>query len=118
MMSHCAKCGEPLEGPDTYEFAGQSWCEDCYLEQRIKPVACDPWAVYGARKTSGKTRQLTDVQEEILKLLKAQGPLPASTICARLKLTATQFESNFATLRHMELARGVKDGDEIYHTEF
>lgn len=86
-MSHCAKCGASLEGPDRYEFAGESLCEDCYLEHRIKPVTCDPWAVYTARNTSGKTRQLTDVQERILKLLKEKGPLPASAICARLKLT-------------------------------
>lgn len=117
-MSNCAKCGASINAPETYEFAGESLCEDCYLEQKVKPITCDPWAVYAARNTSGKARQLTDVQERILKLLKERGPLPASEICVCLKLTETQFETNFATLRHMELARGFKDGDKVCYTLF
>lgn len=117
-MSNCAKCGATINAPETYEFAGEPLCEDCYLEQRVKPVTCDPWAVYTARNTSGKARQLTDVQERILKLLKEQGPLPAPEICRQLDISETQFENNFATLRHMELARGFKNDDKVCYTLF
>ena len=33
-------------------------------------------------------------------------------------LTESQFETNLATLRHMELARGFKDGDTVRYTLF
>lgn len=118
MESSCARCGASIDAGETYEFSGEPLCEDCYLEQRIKPVTCDPWAVYTARNTGGKARQLTDVQMRILELLKEAGPLQAPEICSRLHVSATEFENNFATLRHMELARGCKDGDEVVYALF
>ncbi len=117
-MSNCVRCGASVDGTDTYEFAGELLCEDCYLEQRVKPVTCDPWAVYTARNTSGKAPQLTDLQERILNLLKEKGPLQATDICSQLGISEMQFKNNFATLRHMELARGCKDGDKVRFTLF
>ncbi len=117
-MSKCEKCGASIDASETYEFAGESLCEDCYLEQRIKPVTCDPWAVYSARNTRGKAPQLTGVQERILNLIKTKGPLEAPGICKRLGISEAQFQNNFATLRHMELARGFKDGDKVCYTLF
>jgi predicted ArsR family transcriptional regulator len=84
----------------------------------VKPVACDPWAVWSARNTKEKAPQLTDIQERILNLLKSEGPLDAPEICERLGLSEAQFQNNFATLRHMELARGFKDGDKVCYTLF
>ena len=117
-MNQCEKCGASVEASETYEFAGESLCEDCYLEQRIKPVTCDPWAVYGARNTKGQAAQLTDVQSRILNLIKTEGPLEAPRICRDLGISEAQFQNNFATLRHMELARGSKDGDKVLYTPF
>jgi hypothetical protein len=65
-MSNCERCGASMDTAKTYEFAGASLCEDCYLEQRVKPVTCDPWAVYSARNTKGKAPQLTDIEGRIL----------------------------------------------------
>ena len=117
-MSKCEKCGALIEAPETYEFAGESLCEDCYLEQRVKPVTCDPWAVYSARNTRGQEPQLTDIQGRILDLIKTSGPLEAPEICGCLGISEAQFQNNFATLRHMELARGFKDGDKVCYTLF
>lgn len=117
-MHKCNKCGAPIDDPETYEFAGESLCEDCYLEQRIKPVTCDPWAVYSARNTKGKDPQLTDIQGRILDLIKIGDPLEAPEICKQLGISEAQFQNNFATLRHMELARAFKDGDRICYTVF
>lgn len=117
-MNKCEKCGDSVEAAETYEFAGKSLCEDCYLEQRVKPVTCDPWAVYSAKNTMGKVPQLTDIQGRILNLLKTGGPLEASEICRQLGISETQFQNNFSTLRHMELARGFRDGDKVCYTLF
>jgi hypothetical protein len=117
-MNKCEKCGASVEADEIYEFASQSLCEDCYLEQRVKPVTCDPWAVYSARNTKGKSPQLTDIQERILNLIKTEGALEAPEICRRLGISEVQFQNSFATLRHMELARGFRDGDKIRYTLF
>lgn len=118
MTSNCAECGALIETAEIFRFAGEILCEDCYLERRIKPVACDPWAVYAARKISGETPQLTDLQQRILGLLREKGPLPATQICSYLNVSEARFETNFATLRHMELARGFKDGHTVRYTLF
>ncbi|MFZ0926975.1 MAG: hypothetical protein WAN11_00130 [Syntrophobacteraceae bacterium] len=117
-MSKCEKCGAAIDATETFEFAGESLCEDCYLEQRVKPVTCDPWAVYSARSTRGQEPQLTDIQGQILNLIKTEGSLEASEICGRLGISEAQFQNNFATLRHMELARGFKDGVKVRYTLF
>ncbi len=117
-MSKCEKCGVSTEADETYDFAGESLCEDCYLERKIKPVTCDPWAVYSARNTSGQAPQLTDIQGRILDLIKTEGPLEIAQISSRLGISEVQFQNNFATLRHMELARGFKDGDKVRYTLF
>ncbi len=117
-MSNCEKCADLINAGETYEFAGESLCEDCYLEKRAKPVTCDPWAVYSARNTKGKAPQLTDIQERMLELIKTKGPLEAPEIYGLLGISEAQFQNNFATLRHMELARGFKDGDKVCYTFF
>jgi hypothetical protein len=117
-MDKCGKCSAAVEPQETYEYAGETLCEDCYLERMAKPVTCDPWAVYSAKRTNEKGVELTDIQQRILDLLKDNGALTAPEICARLEISEAQFQNNFATLRHMELARGFKDGDQVRYTLF
>jgi DNA-binding IclR family transcriptional regulator len=74
--------------------------------------------VYAARNNSGNARQLTGIQRNILNLFKEKGPLQAHEICSQLNISTAEFENNFATLRHMELARGFRDGDTIRYTLF
>ncbi len=116
-MSECEKCGASIEPPEIYQFAGESLCEDCYLDKKAKPVTCDPWAVYSARNTR-ENPQLTEIQGRILNLVKTEGPLEGPEICHRLAISEAQFQNNFATLRHMELARGFRDGDKIRYAVF
>jgi hypothetical protein len=117
-MKNCEKCGGPLDPDELYENAGKILCEDCFLEEKMKPVTCDPWAVYSAKRLSGTAPQLTELQFRILNLIKTEGPLAASEICRRLQINETQFQNCYATLRHMELARGMRDGDKVRYTVF
>lgn len=117
-MSKCGKCGATVEESESYEFAGESLCEDCYLEQRVKPVTCDPWSVYTASRTKGSAPQLTDIQRQILDLLKTGRALEGSEICEELGISEAQFQNNFATLRHMELAKACKDGGKVRYILF
>jgi hypothetical protein len=55
---------------------------------------------------------------EKINLIKTGDPLEAPEICRQLGISEAQFQNNFATLRHMELARAFKDGAKICYTIF
>ena len=114
----CEKCGAPIDLDESYEHAGQTLCEDCYLDIKAAPKVCDPWAVYAAKKEAAGNVILTPVQEKIMALIKEKGPLTAQQICEGIGITEEEFYTNFAALRHMELARGTKKGNEVYFTTF
>jgi len=114
----CEKCGAILEADDGYEHAGQVLCEDCYLDIKAAPKVCDPWAVYTAKKEASQNPTLTSIQEKILNLIREKGEVTAEEICRETGIKEEEFRRNFAALRHMELARATKKGDEIYFTTF
>lgn len=114
----CEKCGVEVSPEDKFEHSGQTLCEDCYLDIVTIPKTCDPWAVHSAKNTSLISDGLTAEQEQILDLIKKNGPLTAEEICTKLTLNSDEFRRNFATLRHMELARGFKREDQVFYTLF
>ena len=114
----CEKCGADLSSDDSYEYAGQTLCEDCYLDIKAAPKACDPWAVFTAKKEAGSNPLLTPVQEKIMALIRDRGSLTAEEICKALNISEAEFRVNFTTLRHMELARATKEGGTICYTTF
>ena len=108
-----------MDDDEDRELHGKTLCEDCYLDGVNPPKACDPWAVHTAKSCGALGRQhLTEHQEKILTLLKTNGPMEAKDLMGRLEITEAEFRSAFATLRHMELARGFKKGEDIYYTLF
>ncbi|GLI34299.1 hypothetical protein DAMNIGENAA_17320 [Desulforhabdus amnigena] len=119
LMTECNKCGTGIEPGESYEFQGKLLCEDCYMDVMNPPKTCDPWAVHLAKSSIIQDGfQLTALQEEILSLLKEHGPMQMEEITAKLEINEAEFRNAFATLRHMELARGFKKGDNVYYTLF
>lgn len=118
-MSTCARCGSQLND-DCYEFAGQTLCEDCYIDRMATPRTCDPWAVYTAKRTTEQNKSiiLTDVQKKIYDLIAKEGPIDMETVCSRLSISEEDFRNAFATLRHLELCRASKQGDRVVYTLF
>lgn len=114
----CEKCGMLVEAEDTYDYCGQKLCEDCYIGIKAMPKTCDPWAVHLAKNFKGNQPDLSPVQGKIMNLLKSDGPLTSDKICETLNITDSEFRNHFATLRHMELARGFKENDQIHYTLF
>jgi hypothetical protein len=114
-IMECQKCGQIIEAGEEREMHGQSLCEDCYLDA-VSPVkACDPWAVHSAKRLeqTGAVDQFTDLQKKILTFLKESGPARPEVVCRKLNIPPKEFEREFASLRHMEKARGEKVGDQI-----
>jgi len=114
----CEKCATEITLGDSYEHSGQTLCEDCYLDIVATPKTCDPWAVYSAKKTMSQDMILTEEQQKIFDLIKTKGPLTVEQICADLGFSEKVFRSNFATLRHMELAKGCKVKGQVCYTLF
>jgi hypothetical protein len=113
----CDKCGGTIPEGEERSLRGQTLCEDC-LVVLLSPVkACDPWAVHSARSFSDQIRSkidLTSTQSAILAALKKTGGAPAQTIMEMTQLAPEAFEREFATLRHMEMARAeLRDGKKI-----
>ena len=114
----CAKCHTTLSREEAYYDGQDILCEDCYLDKIAQPKTCDPWAVFHAKNTSGQETQLTETQQNLLQLLKNNPPLSQQFICQELGLDEDTFFNNFATLRHMELARACKIHGDKYFTLF
>jgi len=107
-----------MSGDDSYEHAGQTLCEDCYLDIKAAPKACDPWAGFTAKKELRSNPSLTPLQQQIMDLIKGKGSLTAQEICKALNISEAEFRVNFTTLRHMELAHASKQEDTICYTSF
>ena len=117
-MMKCDKCGAKVSAEEKFEHSGQTLCEDCYLDIVTIPKTCDPWAVHSAKDTTLISDGLTTEQQKILDLIEKSGPLTAEEICTALSINSNELRRNFSTLRHMELARGFKKGDQVYYTLF
>jgi hypothetical protein len=114
----CSTCSVDIPDKETYEYNGQTLCEDCYLDLIAKPKTCDPWAVYQAKQTASQDPQLTETQRDILSILQEEGPVSRKYLCSRLGLDDDQFQTSFAPLRHMELARACQVEGEKRFTTF
>ncbi len=111
MEQTCAHCGASLAASESYHQGEKSLCEDCFLDAQTVTRTCDPWAVYTASRTHGRQSSLTPVQEEIIRQIKTQGPMPAPALCRQLGITPLELERNFTPLRHMQLLRAfLQDG--------
>ena len=116
----CERCKNPIQG-EAYEYRGERLCEDCYLEALNPPRACDPWAVYSAKKMlQGKDalKQLSPLQAKIVEYLRQRREARIDEVAAALGIGETELRREFASLRHMEIVKATKRGDEVLLTLF
>lgn len=114
---NCDHCQTAIEAGEERDHRSQMLCEDCYMDALSPVKACDPWAVYTATSLERLTgvSTLTPVQSEIIRILQETGGLEPPTLLQELggKLTMSQLEREFATLRHMERVRGERREDMV-----
>jgi len=113
----CEKCRIDIADGEDRQYHGQILCEDCYMERLSPAKACEPWAVYSAKsfaKNQDYESQLTPLQQEILAVLRKEGPTEPERILARFQIEESVLEREIATLRHMEKLRGeLKEGKRL-----
>ena len=119
----CKRCGREIAGNERYEYAGETLCEDCYIDIRYPTKACDPWAVYSAtrsRETLGLkgTEGLTEMQQEIYGFIRGKGKATREQLIENFELTEAELQRQLAILRHCELVKGHKETGRIYLVTF
>ncbi len=119
----CENCGVEVEEKEVFQHREQNLCEDCYVEALSVPKTCDPMAVRSARLTremQGQSEEdgLLPLQQEIYDYIKAQGKVKRPDIAQHFELTYKELEKHFAILRHCELVKGQKEGNDVYLVPF
>lgn len=117
----CAKCGAEISGEEVFQYAGEDYCEDCYIEAISVPKTCDPMAVRSARLTREKsghtgTEGLLPIQKKIYNYLQEHGDTTREQMAREFKLEQRELEKHFSILRHCELVKGRKEGNKIFMT--
>jgi len=122
-MVKCQKCGREISRGDGFTLGAQILCEDCYIKATHRVQTCDPLAVRSAqrfRKTSGleAAEGLTELQRAIYEFIKSRGKVTGLELFRQFHLSPQELENQIAILRHCELVKGQKEGNEIYLTTF
>lgn len=114
----CPVCGKEIPGNEYILENGKSICEDCYLEEHQRIKFADPMAVRSKklfRKNHGLegAEGLTDIQKELYKFIQMEGGVTPEKISKLFGLTPQEARNQLAILRHCELVKWRKIGDEI-----
>jgi hypothetical protein len=123
MAMKCNRCSKELPEDERYEYLGETFCEDCYIDMKYPAKACDPWAVYSAtcsRRSQGLegTAGLTDLQRAIYEFVKCNGKVTREEVTENFNLVEAEAQTHLVTLRHCELVKGYKEGDRVYLVPF
>jgi hypothetical protein len=122
-MVKCQKCGREISKADGLIHLGQTLCEDCYIGATHRVQTCDPLATRSAlrfRKVSGleAAKGLTEQQKAIYEFIRSGGRVTGLELYTKFHLSPQELENQIAILRHCELVKGQKEGNEVYLTIF
>ncbi len=115
----CQKCGREVPEDEVFATEGKTFCEDCYIDMGHRIRVCDPWGERSKRifrESHGMegTEGLTDLQKEIYEFVKIKGKVTGQEMIDRFKLSPAELENQFAILRHCQLLKGKREGDQVY----
>src|SRR4030042_3073060 len=98
MITECARCSRGIEQSQSYEYRGNIYCEDCYMDILSPPKACDPWAVHSAKTfltEQDRFSVLTPRQQNIVNDLKGKKEATSEEILRDLVLSAAEWRLEF-----------------------
>ncbi|MBC8275584.1 MAG: hypothetical protein H8E40_11540 [Chloroflexi bacterium] len=120
----CKRCNRQLLDNESYEYLGEILCEDCYIDKyQASITACDPLAVHAATRSRKKlglegAQGLTDQQRAIYEFVKNRKRATRAEIMQTFNLSEPQMQAQLAILRHCQLVKGQKEGNQIYLVPF
>lgn len=119
MTTKCTRCNIELNPDDVYMHREKELCEDCYMGALEAPKTCDAAATQLAtkhRQAAGQTgtEGLLDIQKKIYKYIKDNEKVTRQQVMEDLNIPDWELEKQIAILRHCELVKGKKEGDQVY----
>lgn len=110
----CDRCRVEMEADEAREYAGQTICDDCYMDVLSPTKSCDPWAIYTATRLGDQ--ELNQAQQAIMDCIAKQGQATAKELMAVAGLELKALEREMAALRHLELlgAKQTPDGGKVF----
>jgi len=119
----CARCRVEVPAKDVYYHQDQQVCEDCYMEVLQRPKTCDVTAVQMAKKHRQATGQtgtegLLDIQKKIYNYIKENEKATRQQVTEALNISEFELDKQIAVLRHCELVKGRKEGNQVYLVPF
>lgn len=112
----CSKCGMEINPEEAVKDGNMVLCEDCYFDEIDRVRTCDPWAVMLAKKAN--TGKLTQRQQAIYDLVKRKGKVRIEDVARELGIRTADVEREFAVLRHLELVKARREGNDIFIVPF
>jgi hypothetical protein len=115
----CQTCGREVPEDEFFISGSQMLCEDCYIDAGSRIRVCDPWGERSKlvfRESHGLTGTdgLSDLQKEIYVYIKSKGKATRMELTEKFMLSSVDLENQFAIMRHCQLLKGKKEGDEVY----
>jgi predicted HTH transcriptional regulator len=118
----CDICGCDIPNEEIYTLNGKTLCEDCHMEETHPVKVCNPLPVMTAKKMTGNTKDpkdsLSELQKTIYNHIVDNQKVTTKQLCNKFNLTEVKLNNQLATLRHMELVKGKKDGANVYIVPF
>lgn len=120
---NCSRCDVELADDEGRAYHSEMLCEDCYLDAAYPVKACDPWAVYTAKRTRQTAGQsdaegLTELQRDLYQFIKSRQRVTAGELAEQFRLPADELRNQLAILRHCELVKGHKEGTQVFLVPF
>ncbi|OPL10339.1 MAG: hypothetical protein AVO34_11155 [Firmicutes bacterium ML8_F2] len=119
MTVRCAQCNAKLANNEVYHHRGKVFCEECYMMVLQRPKTCDVLATVFAKNHREKAGQtgtegLLDIQKNIYNYIKEKGKTTREEIIEALNIPEWELEKHIAILRHCELVKGRKEGNQVF----
>ena len=116
----CKRCGHQLSSSESYEYLGQTLCEDCYIDRyQASITACDPLAVQAASRSREKlglkgAEGLTEMEKKVYEFVKSKGRATREEVMEKFSLSELDLKAQLITLMHSELVKEHSEGDQMY----
>ena len=120
---NCDRCQASIPEKEECSYLSQTLCEDCYIQIVDRAKTCDVAATHAAKKHRAAlgqrgTEGLTELQKNICEFIRERGRATKEEIAREFKLEEWELDRQFAVLRHCEVLRAAKVGDQVYIVPF